>query len=414
MRDQLAGAQRGFSLVELLVSVALVAVVMIGFLSLFDTSAKISKAQSARADVQENLRYVLAQVVRLSRMPGAGGVPAVVPASSPRRMAAIDVLDNVGTGGVTPPTFGTRTPLTGTDVLTLRGAFDGMVVDLNTTGAAYTYDVGSSTGSVTVPPLSFAGESQADVVTRIADALAEKHWLPVMFTQAGVDSDALDGGRSRMVARYAMAILDNHTTGSQIFGFHAQHGSSDEQTAFLDLNVGGEAAYPTAWGAADMLRMVVIDQATFYVADDDDGIPTLYQFDPGTGTNLPMSSDIVDLQVALGCDRNRDGLFTENDVAGGDEWLFNVAGETLADTGPGGTVPMVGYLSDLRITVTGRIPVPDRAYAQKPFPNEDGTNGWLTGSYREVAGNRYRYVFLSELVRCRSLGPVLAPVGGVT
>ena len=44
MRDQLAGAQRGFSLVELLVSVALVAVVMIGFLSLFDTSAKISKA----------------------------------------------------------------------------------------------------------------------------------------------------------------------------------------------------------------------------------------------------------------------------------------------------------------------------------------------------------------------------------
>lgn len=413
MRDQYPGAQRGFSLVELLVSVALLAVVMIGFLSLFDTSARISKAQSARADVQENIRYVLAQIVRLSRMPGAGGVPALVPASSPRRMAAIDVLDNVGTGGVTPPTFGTRTPITGTDVLTLRGAFDGLVLDLNTAGAAYAFDDGSNTGSVTVPPLSFAGDSQAEVVTQIADALAQKHWLPVMFTQGGVDNDPLDEGRSRMVARYAMAILDNHTTGSQIFGFHAKQWSNDEEEAFLDLNVGGKTAYPTAWGAADMLRMSVIDEVTFYVAADDDGIPTLYQFDPTTGTNLPVASDIVDLQVALGCDRNRDGLFTENGVAGGDEWLFNVAGESLADNGPGGTIPMIGYLSDLRVTLTGRIPVPDRSYVQQAPPNEDGLNEWLTGSYRGAGGAQYRYVSLQELVRCRSLGPVLAPVGGV-
>ena len=413
MSEQRRDAQRGYSLVELLVSVALLAVVMIGFLSLFDTSAKISKAQSARADVQENLRYVLSEVVRLSRMPGAGGIPVVIPGSSPLRLGAFTIIDNVGTGGSTPPTFGTRTPVTGTDVITLRGAFHGMVVDLNTTGAAYSWDVGSNTGSVTVPPLNFAGDSQADAVTAIADDLAEKGWLPVMFTQAGVDNVPLDNGRSRMVARYAMAILDGHTTGSQIFQFHAAQWNSPEEEAVLDLNVGGKTAYPSAWSSADMLRMSVIDEVTFYVANDDDGIPTLYQYDPATGSNLPIASDIVDLQVALGCDRDRDGLFAENAVAGGDEWLFNVAGESLADNGPGGTVPMIGYLSDLRVTLTGRIPVPDREYVQKAFPNEDGLNAWLTGTYRGASGSQYRYVSLRELVRCRSLGPVQEAVGGV-
>ena len=55
------------------------AVVMVGFLQVFDHSSKISKVQTAVSGAQENLRAVMTYLTRYARMAGSGGLPVVTP-----------------------------------------------------------------------------------------------------------------------------------------------------------------------------------------------------------------------------------------------------------------------------------------------------------------------------------------------
>src|SRR5262245_60107237 len=114
----------GFTLVELVVTLAVFSVVMLGVLALFDTNTRLARAQGRITDMQESLRFAQYDMVRRIRMAARGGLPALQPAAGvyagkllPAGVA-LEVADNVPTnttiGGYAPAAV-----LAGTDVITV-------------------------------------------------------------------------------------------------------------------------------------------------------------------------------------------------------------------------------------------------------------------------------------------------------
>jgi len=74
MRPLPRRSSQGFTLVEMIVVVFLLALAMLGILSVFDASARINKSESDIADAQGAVRYGIYSMTRAVRMAGAGGL----------------------------------------------------------------------------------------------------------------------------------------------------------------------------------------------------------------------------------------------------------------------------------------------------------------------------------------------------
>jgi prepilin-type N-terminal cleavage/methylation domain-containing protein len=136
-------ANAGFTLVELLVSLAVTAVLILGVLTTFDLSSRVNRVQMGVADLQQSMRIAQNEVVRLARMAGRGGVTA---------NRAVVLTNNVASGTKLVTTVAESEILEGTDVITLRGVMGGSLyqieyLDGNVFKAP---DVGGNNGSVTV------------------------------------------------------------------------------------------------------------------------------------------------------------------------------------------------------------------------------------------------------------------------
>ena len=64
----------GFTLIEMIVVVLLLAIAMLGILAVFDASARINKSEQDVADAQGAVRYGVYQMTRAIRMAGSGGL----------------------------------------------------------------------------------------------------------------------------------------------------------------------------------------------------------------------------------------------------------------------------------------------------------------------------------------------------
>lgn len=134
--------QAGFSLIELLVSVVIMAEILVGVAILFDSSNRLARSQTHVAELQQSLRVGQSEVVRFARMAGIGGLPITrlqflphpgepqdppnydLVGAFPRESYALAVMNNVAAG----TTFSSSSPdtvelLEGSDVLILRGVF---------------------------------------------------------------------------------------------------------------------------------------------------------------------------------------------------------------------------------------------------------------------------------------------------
>src|SRR6266851_2780226 len=68
------GGSAGFTLIEMIVVVFLLAIAMLGILSVFDASARINKNEQDVAEAQGAVRYGIFQMTRAIRMAGSGGL----------------------------------------------------------------------------------------------------------------------------------------------------------------------------------------------------------------------------------------------------------------------------------------------------------------------------------------------------
>jgi prepilin-type N-terminal cleavage/methylation domain-containing protein len=144
-RTRRVRADAGFTLVELLVSLAVTAVLILGVLATFDFSARMNRVQMHVADMQQSLRIAQNEVVKLSRMAGRGVLPANL---------ALQVTNNVAAGTTLVPSKPVTEILEGTDVVRVRGVINSTVYQIDSVNpsAVYSWNDTDGEGHVIVFP----------------------------------------------------------------------------------------------------------------------------------------------------------------------------------------------------------------------------------------------------------------------
>jgi prepilin-type N-terminal cleavage/methylation domain-containing protein len=205
--------QAGFTLVELLVSLAVTAVLILGVLATFDLSSRVNRVQMSVADLQQSMRIAQNEVVKLSRMAGRGGLPA---------NQALVLTNNVASGTKLVTTETATEILEGTDVVRVRGVISGSLYQVEyLDGNVFTApNAGGNGGSVVVidhaagvpqdidalKNAAKAGETlllvtpfdtyfvvEADTATKIDDVKGTYDGLKITFKQNTVNAGM--GGR---------------------------------------------------------------------------------------------------------------------------------------------------------------------------------------------------------------------------
>ena len=135
-------SQSGFTLVELLVSLAVTAVLILGVLATFDLSSRLNRVQMSVADLQQSMRVAQNEVVKMARMAGRGGLPA---------NQAVLLTNNVSSGAKLVSTETASEILEGTDVVRVRGVMSGSIYQVEyLDGNVFTAPNASGDGSVVV------------------------------------------------------------------------------------------------------------------------------------------------------------------------------------------------------------------------------------------------------------------------
>ena len=156
--------QRGFTLIEAVVSLMLAVAILAGVLTLFDRNNQLARAQTHVAEMQNSLRVGQSELARYIRMAGRGGLPrGPLPgglAIAVRNNVPEDGDDrNIAIGDTDSPRV-----LPGTDVLTVRGAISDSVFQVNPLGGGFHLDDldDPTTGTVRVEnPHSTTGVTQS-------------------------------------------------------------------------------------------------------------------------------------------------------------------------------------------------------------------------------------------------------------
>jgi prepilin-type N-terminal cleavage/methylation domain-containing protein len=339
---------RGFTLVELLVAMALLALVMIALLNMLDTSTRVSKIEAALADTQENVRFAAYHIMRTARMMGGGDMPFaragddrwVAGQIRDDRSGSVDLGDNFGNAQVAP----------NSDILTVRGFFETQPFAVNRT------EVDTTSNTVTIRERRIAGDLTSDVIN-------------AMDTVPIADNSLAGRGLVFMGMR---RYLVGEVSGSSLTG------SAVNQDRQLVLTfIAGDGPWPTLNPARDaagagvamqgaepdfpIFRVGVLQSYVYYVRNDF----TLMRRRAATGApgwvDEPVAVNIGSLQISVGLDTTGDG---EPDSF---------------DPNPATATVDAAAVTNMRIVVLGRTPfevqnwVEPAATFQVPDDNVDET-----------------------------------------
>jgi prepilin-type N-terminal cleavage/methylation domain-containing protein len=286
---------RGFTLVEMVVAIGLLAIVFIGVLNMLDTSQTVSRVETALADTQENVRFAAYHITRTVRMTGGGDMPFARDDGT----WVCGRVQNNQSGSVTTD-FGAVQVVPGSDVLTLRGFFEVSPFFTNRT------DVDASSGTITVRELR-TPSAGSDIINPLDDVPN-----PASLIGRGV---LMMGRRQYAVGEVATAsIVDASPDRHLVLTYSG--GSAPWPALNVDGSAlgGGEPAF-------EVYRVGILESYTYYVAPDF----VLYRVGVNTtGPGEPVAVNIGSLQVSLGLDTTGDGLV--------DTWDPNATAVTVSNS----------------------------------------------------------------------------------
>jgi len=374
VRAMTRSSQRGMSLIEVIVGLLLLSLIVIAFLGILDSFSRVAKVQGNIADATENLRYSVGSLVRLLRMAGTGGLPLVHPdAGGNLQPLAIVVDDNVD--GSSTYQFGGRTALAGTDVLRVRGVVVGELYDI--IGATA---VDLDTTTLVVPAVSpYSGNAQ------ILTSPSNPEDYPIMIAlQSPLDirpGSGIGGVRHYNNYRIVQAGSSDPVTitGSAMTIDFVGSGSVSS------LNPGGSF---TSFQTNLAYAAGFLDDMVFFIANNASGEPSLYRF-LGSGNAEELVPNIANMQVALGCDVNRDG-----ELAAGEFFC--------SSTTPGSpSGDQFAALREVRLSIAARSQDPDLNWGADPDMPENAAD--LSGS-----ALNFRYRIITVRIALRSHPPLEA------
>jgi hypothetical protein len=188
-------------------------------------------------------------------------------------------------------------------------------------------------------------------------------------------------GGVRKYSDFRIGIVSAVTDGTGTLDLDYRETGDEE---ILDLN--REGSFQTL-DPQFVVATGLIDDITLLVADDGFGRPTLYRVLGTGGAAEELVPNISDLQIALGCDLNRDG------VLAGSEWFQS----DTNSASPSGD--QLALLREVRISMVAR--------SEDPEPSWTGDVPVLENAGAASAGEeRFRHRALTVQVGLRSHPPV--------
>jgi prepilin-type N-terminal cleavage/methylation domain-containing protein len=375
-RPLTCAAPGGFTLVEMIVVVFLLALAMLGLLSVFDASARINKSESDVADAQGAVRYGIYSMTRAIRMAGSGGlyVTQAVLNARDKQLPGISVAnsvlensyDNVETGTTVTPLSGDSIPVRpGTDMIEVRGVINSPLIGFDlATGCDPCNPVTDPSGGcapcVGAPKLNAAATtntphvnnntanrpqfSQIDAYTAGATAGTPMLVLVAFNDDVHANCSIQDVYPLYPQSPYNVGVIKAATTlvATSTFGtVDFTDTNAKEFNTELPVNPGTEA------GSAKNVRHAgILDDMIFFIDNTNSLHPALAQ---GTRRGdkfdvVTLADDVEDMQIAYGVDLdaigtpgygaiNRIAAKTDSDAdtnvssqPAGDEWVPNVPG----------------------------------------------------------------------------------------
>ncbi len=349
----LSSAARGFTLIETIIVLFLLAVAMLGLLSVFDASARISRSEQDIADAQGAVRYGISSLTRALRMAGAGGLSVTQAVLNHRdpQLPGVSVVNRVEDGSYDNVEAGTTvTPLSGssirvrrgTDMIEIRGVINSPLLGFD-----------PQTGC---EPCSAEGCSPCQGTTAV-DVVEKTAYLHVnddaanrpQFSRIDDDTSGAGPGNSRMLV--LVAFHDDAHPGCTInvggleYPLYPQPpynvGTISAPTRLVSARTFGPVNFddtlakefnpemPGASGAApqalkSLRHAGILDDLIFFIDNTNPLHPSLAR---GTRRGerfdvVALADEVEDMQVAYGVDGNG------NNAIDSDEWSPDAAGKT--------------------------------------------------------------------------------------
>ncbi|MDA8018041.1 MAG: PilW family protein [Thermoanaerobaculia bacterium] len=412
----LGRVSRGYSLIELLVALAMMVVVLIAALVLLDTTNRATRTQVSRADVQHSLRLAQGEIAGKVRMAGRGGLLAATTSRPWPDGVALEVDNNVEDDRTLfPSDLNSPKIKEGTDVLVVRGSFDLPLYYLNPLDSSrFQFDPARGVGSVIVPRRTPNGGFVQDLEL-LAELRSDAREAEAIVVVSPFDDDV-----------YGVALIDwsasRFDPGSDTFrlGF-----TFEDDPAAIDprnpdnvlhaasaLSSGG--AFPRELFRAGFKTLGILEEHRYFVRDpsDESGaslgsqpklsvVRTLLNRDEYWHENpaRPYSEpweDVVDgisdLQIALGFADPESGEVTETTDGADDLWFLNHPAESVPE----------GDLTLVRITTLARSAAPDRNSEAKVLLRLEDRS-YTDEDINSPVERKYRRFFLPTVVSLRNL-----------
>jgi prepilin-type N-terminal cleavage/methylation domain-containing protein len=459
-------SQAGFTLIELLLALIVAVEILIAAYMAFDVSNKTAAIQTQVTDLQQSLRIVQHDMLRLARMAGRGGllaelrpdhlfddsvpVPLLQGLALEVRNNVTDATDrNIARGdGDSPVAF------PGTDILILRGCFSTPLFQVQQESLALVDTSGDGNPDEGTMPIQDIGAMNIrQPLGPLCDELRDRGTATLILGSA--------------VGRDTWGIAD--VTG------HDCPASGEPSTVNLELNVATSSTLnpdlntdPDAVNrqfppTLDAVSACVLEEYRYYVREQyvDDSAPTpetlrpvlmRARFEPGTelpyagdaqNFALPLADGIIDLQIALGFDSdfpspnsttpgavddddNFDNSLNDEVVFEApdwddrelDDWLFNHPDDDADDDGVvaetrwrrrsfEGRVGQAVPLRQLRITTVARTNRGDPSYVAPDFDPAAGRDFVEDHDYDQTPASDFKNE-INRKYRRRSLTTVVS------
>jgi Tfp pilus assembly protein PilV len=349
--------ERGFSLLESLVSLAVMLPVVLGLYTLLDSSGRLSKQESNLAQAQQSSRGGIYEVARLLRQARVGQLyygNAVLP-----------IYDNAPAGKTVTDLAGlAHIVRRGTDVVEARGVIlgDKFSITVGDVTCAGTCD---GTSQMTIILRSTSNNGFVNYPPSQKPSLAAKT-RPFYLVIGDSSSRAVTvSGKSYLVPLYYAGLV-NANAGGTWYTYAVSGGAATFTFSMNPSDTGAKVFNASAAGAPSLQSPFIcgaLDDIVFFVdegttAVSGDTHPTLAMatYDPSSGNYdvQALVDEVEDFQVAYGIDGadgsvvdgGADPVAVDVTAANKDEWVGNFAGEVDASLGtPSATLPRTGTVS---------------------------------------------------------------------
>ena len=388
-----AARERGFTLIEMVVTTVVLTVVMLGLYVLLDSSNKIAKQETNVAEAQQSVRigiYELSRVIRQGRVGGLFIANAILP-----------IGNNVAGGTAFRDLGGIDHFIRqGTDVIGVRGILSGDKYGLTTGDVTCAGSCATTTAmTITIRATSTSGVS--NYAPGETPSLAAKT-RPFYFVVAdGSTETVTTGGGTFLVPVYYVGLVDTagawYTqtgTPATTFTFTMDPQHSGARKLYGVAPTAATLDKPYSGGVVDEVRFFVDEGPTNRTSSTGDAHPALAEaiLDPSTGNwdVQPLVQEVEDFQVAYGVD-GADGSVKDRGIspatinttgANLDEWVGNVTNEistrlpiTATDpkrvdafldasmpSGPTAPIPAVATLRSVMVSLVVKSADPDFKY----------------------------------------------------